>query len=181
MEECLLPQELNKLTASSGRFLVHLGDIQDGKINSCPESLHIGISRVFEASPVPVFFVIGDNGWLDCDNFDESYSYWEKVGQLVCYFFFVNRHLTYLETFTASIHVSFKNRLELAVARCGSQPRSLLPRILFVQSRRHSLFGQVGQALRLLSQHFDLARASPPKSERCLQRRISTRNLPTRS
>ena len=87
MEECLLPQELNKLTASSGRFLVHLGDIQDGKINSCPESLHIGISRIFEASPVPVFFVIGDNGWLDCDNFDESYSYWEKVGQMGCYFF----------------------------------------------------------------------------------------------
>lgn len=90
MEECLLPLELNKLTASSGRFLIHLGDIQDGKIGSCPESLHIGISRLFEASPLPTFFIIGDNGWLDCDNYDESYSYWKKVGPLVFVFLYID-------------------------------------------------------------------------------------------
>ena len=133
MEECLLPLELNKLTASSGRFLIHLGDIQDGKICSCPESLHIGISRLFEASPLPTFFIIGDNGWLDCDNYDESYSYWKKVGPLVCLFSCTSTTAeasqlrTYLETFAASIHVSFKNRLGLAAARCGSQPQSRLP------------------------------------------------------
>ena len=71
MEECLIPVELGKLTPSSGRFLVHLGDIQDGKIRSCPESLHRGVSELFESSPLPTLFVIGDNGWLDCDNPDE--------------------------------------------------------------------------------------------------------------
>ncbi|EJK55704.1 hypothetical protein THAOC_24535 [Thalassiosira oceanica] len=78
MEECLLPIELNKLTTSSGRFLVHLGDIQDGKIGSCPESLHLGVSELFASSPLPTLFVIGDNGWLDCDNPDESYGYWKE-------------------------------------------------------------------------------------------------------
>jgi len=71
MEECLIPIELGKFTASSGRFLVHLGDIQDGKIKSCPDSLHIGVSELFESSPVPTLFVIGDNGWLDCEDPDE--------------------------------------------------------------------------------------------------------------
>ncbi|KAL7529205.1 hypothetical protein ACHAXR_002847 [Thalassiosira sp. AJA248-18] len=80
MEACLLPHELMKLSPSEGRFLVHLGDIQDGRSNDCSESLHENIAEIFESSPLPTFFVIGDNGWLDCGvgNADESFTYWEK-------------------------------------------------------------------------------------------------------
>ena len=63
MEACLIPYELAKLSRSEGKFLVHLGDIQDGLSEDCSESLHEGIARTFESSPVPTFFVIGDNGW----------------------------------------------------------------------------------------------------------------------
>lgn len=63
MEQCLIPYELAKLSRSEGKFLVHLGDIQDGLSEDCSESLHEGIARTFESSPVPTFFVIGDNGW----------------------------------------------------------------------------------------------------------------------
>ena len=78
VEACLLPYELDKLADLGGSFIVHLGDIQDGKINSCPESMHRGVSRIFESSPIPTLFVIGDNGWLDCDNPEESYELWKK-------------------------------------------------------------------------------------------------------
>ncbi|KAL7548824.1 hypothetical protein ACHAWF_012084 [Thalassiosira exigua] len=63
MESCLIPHELRKLSPDEGTFLVHLGDIQDGKLSECPESMHEGVAKAFEASPVPTFFAIGDNGW----------------------------------------------------------------------------------------------------------------------
>ena len=34
--------------------------------------------HAIKASPLPTLFIIGDNGWLDCDNIDESYGYWQK-------------------------------------------------------------------------------------------------------
>ena len=76
----LLSHELHKLTPEEGRFLVHLGDIQDGRSDGCPESLYKNIATIFESSPVPTFFAIHDNGWLDCDKdaANESFSYWEK-------------------------------------------------------------------------------------------------------
>lgn len=78
VEACLLPYELDKLADLGGSFIVHLGDIQDGKSSSCPESMHRRVSQIFESSPVPAFFVIGDNGWLDCENPEESYELWNN-------------------------------------------------------------------------------------------------------
>ena len=82
MEACLLPHELAKLSAARGRFLVHLGDLQDGSISDCPESLHAEIARIFGASPLPALFVIGDNEWLDCAGDGTaaaaSHAHWRK-------------------------------------------------------------------------------------------------------
>jgi hypothetical protein len=64
----LLPYELKKLTSAGGNFLIHLGDICDGKpdVNGepsdCPEALFQTLSIIFEDSPVTVFFIPGDNG-----------------------------------------------------------------------------------------------------------------------
>lgn len=80
-EACLLPRELAKLSASDGRFLVHLGVIQDGRRTTCPESLYEGVAGLFEASPLPAFFVIGDNEWLDCGPGPPArrgLAHWEK-------------------------------------------------------------------------------------------------------
>lgn len=87
MEACLLPHELRKLEPLStsneidggGRFLIHLGDIRDGKWDgACPESLYQNISSIFESSPVTTFFIPGDNGWLDCDDADAAHAFWKS-------------------------------------------------------------------------------------------------------
>jgi len=83
VEARLLPFELKKMDASA-KFLIHLGDIRDGslgvtgEVTDCPESLFQDLSSIFESSDVTTFFIPGDNGWLDCKNATESYTYWEK-------------------------------------------------------------------------------------------------------
>ncbi|KAK1741059.1 hypothetical protein QTG54_008311 [Skeletonema marinoi] len=88
LEACLIPHELDK-AANSGadaKFLLHLGDIRDGKpyVNSggqprpCPEYLYEDVATIFEKSFLPTFFSMGDNAWLDCEDPDESYTFWKK-------------------------------------------------------------------------------------------------------
>eukprot|EP00580_Thalassiosira_gravida_P017280 CAMPEP_0201665080 /NCGR_PEP_ID=MMETSP0494-20130426/6351_1 /ASSEMBLY_ACC=CAM_ASM_000839 /TAXON_ID=420259 /ORGANISM="Thalassiosira gravida, Strain GMp14c1" /LENGTH=530 /DNA_ID=CAMNT_0048143979 /DNA_START=319 /DNA_END=1908 /DNA_ORIENTATION=+ len=81
MEACLLPHELRKLSASDAKFLIHLGDLRDGRPSSaCTETLYEDIATIFEASPVPTFFVIGDNEWYDCGGTlaDTSMAHWSE-------------------------------------------------------------------------------------------------------
>lgn len=92
-ERCLLPLELAKLTNEvsgyDSAFLIHLGDIRDGKpltgtdppcavATPCPESLFQDVSRTFENAPMTTFFIPGDNGWLDCFDADDAYGYWKR-------------------------------------------------------------------------------------------------------
>ena len=91
LEACLLPHELDK-AANSGfdaKFLAHLGDIRDGqpyltsfggpiRPRPCPEYLYEDVATIFEKSHVTTFFSMGDNGWLDCEDPDESYTFWKK-------------------------------------------------------------------------------------------------------
>jgi hypothetical protein len=56
VEECLIPHELAKLSTSDGRFMVRLGDIKDGKLEGCPESMYENIATIFESSPMRTFF-----------------------------------------------------------------------------------------------------------------------------
>ena len=64
--------------------MVPLGDIRDGKPydsgkpRPCPEYLYENVATIFEDSFVPTFFTMGDNAWLDCENVDESYTFWKK-------------------------------------------------------------------------------------------------------
>jgi len=87
MEECLLPFELRKLKTidnGGGHFLIHLGDIDDGRppsgrqYNQCPESVYSKVSDIFELSPVTTFFIPGDNTWVDCADVDLAYRNWNK-------------------------------------------------------------------------------------------------------
>eukprot|EP00986_Skeletonema_menzelii_P006159 scaffold2330_cov136-Skeletonema_menzelii.AAC.10 len=91
LEACLIPHELDK-AANSGadaKFMLHLGDIRDGKPyedwewrggqpRPCPEYLFEDVATIFEMSHVPTFFSMGDNAWLDCEDVDEAYKFWEK-------------------------------------------------------------------------------------------------------
>jgi hypothetical protein len=86
LEACLLPYELDKAANSDAdaKFMLHLGDIRDGKPyesgrpRPCPEYMYEDVATIFESSSVPTFFMVGDNGWLDCADADESYTFWKK-------------------------------------------------------------------------------------------------------
>lgn len=57
----LLEQELPKRPP----FLVHVGDVKDGKA-PCTDTTLSGIADLFRELPVPVVFTPGDNDWTDC-------------------------------------------------------------------------------------------------------------------
>lgn len=58
--------------------MIHLGDIRDGKNGKCEEATYKDVSDIFTSSPVPTFFIPGDNGWTDCHNIDDAFGYNEQ-------------------------------------------------------------------------------------------------------
>jgi hypothetical protein len=71
VEECLILRKLGKLSELDGKFLVHLGNIKDGKLEGCPESMYKNMATIIEFSPMRTFFILIDNEWLDCDGKEE--------------------------------------------------------------------------------------------------------------
>ena len=61
---------------ANSEFIIHLGDMKSSSGN-CVENLYTDVRDAFSASRMPVFFVIGDNDWNDCDDPDEGRSFWE--------------------------------------------------------------------------------------------------------
>lgn len=55
-----------KVLGSEADFLVHLGDIKSGA-SKCNQTVIDQIDELMRLSPVPVFMVIGDNEFNDCD------------------------------------------------------------------------------------------------------------------
>ena len=64
---------------SSGDFLIHVGDIRNGTSSdtSCRESEYSDVADILRLSPIPVFIVVGDNDWPDCDNAEQGLQYWK--------------------------------------------------------------------------------------------------------
>ena len=59
-------------------FLIHLGDIMRGEV-ACEDSHYILIKDMLLQSPVPAFFIPGDNEWNDCGNevmIDAAWDRW---------------------------------------------------------------------------------------------------------
>ena len=57
-----LMYHLARLDPSRGEFLVHLGDFLSGE-SACQETDFLEYNKILEASPLPVYMVVGDNEW----------------------------------------------------------------------------------------------------------------------
>lgn len=79
-------RELPKMLAAIGEekpaFVVHDGDIKSGS-SLCSDELFADRLQVFEASPVPFIFVLGDNEWTDCHRANNGhYEPLERLAKL---------------------------------------------------------------------------------------------------
>jgi hypothetical protein len=84
-------EQLPRMLAHMGRenlaFVVHDGDIKNGS-SVCSDEVFKDILGVFQASPVPLVYVPGDNEWTDCHRSNNgSYDPLERLGKLRELFF----------------------------------------------------------------------------------------------
>lgn len=60
-----LPLILQAMGEANLAFAIHDGDIKNGH-SLCSDDMYQDIRRVFDAAPLPVVYVPGDNEWTDC-------------------------------------------------------------------------------------------------------------------
>lgn len=60
-----LPLILEEIGREKPEFVVHIGDIKSGS-SVCSDQALLDIRDAFQASPVPLVYVLGDNEWTDC-------------------------------------------------------------------------------------------------------------------
>ena len=60
-----LPRMFDEIAAEHAAFIVHAGDFKEGK-RVCSDELFGERHALFDASPLPLIYVPGDNEWTDC-------------------------------------------------------------------------------------------------------------------
>ncbi|HQR03178.1 MAG: hypothetical protein JSR19_09900 [Proteobacteria bacterium] len=60
-----LPSMLEAMAQSGLAFAIHAGDIKSGAAR-CDDEVYTGIHTLFQAAPLPIVYVPGDNEWMDC-------------------------------------------------------------------------------------------------------------------
>lgn len=61
-ESRFFPEQIRKLSAGSGSFAIHLGDMKQ-ETKQCTELFYKNVSAVLRNASLPVFIVPGDNDW----------------------------------------------------------------------------------------------------------------------
>jgi len=82
-----LPHMLSAMGRENLAFVVHDGDIKNGS-SVCSDEVFLDILGVFNASPVPLIYVPGDNEWTDCHRRNNgAYDPVERLRKLRSVFF----------------------------------------------------------------------------------------------
>ncbi len=82
-----LPDMLADMARQGAAFAVHAGDIKSGG-SVCSDEVYQDILGVFQAAPLPLVYVPGDNEWTDCHRRSAgAYDSLERLGQLRALFF----------------------------------------------------------------------------------------------
>jgi len=72
-------EKISQLPTDDGSaFIVHLGDWNSPGSNggNCPRETYEEAYNWYSSSSVPMYFVMGDNEYNDCNNPDQAYSFW---------------------------------------------------------------------------------------------------------
>lgn len=75
-EAVMLVKQVAEIPASS-RFVIHLGDIKTG-VGPCEDAWFGDVAGILRKSTPPVFIIIGDNEWNDCENPKQARQFWDK-------------------------------------------------------------------------------------------------------
>lgn len=82
-----LPAMLAAMDSEGMAFAVHAGDIKSGS-SACSDEVFLDILGVFQAAPLPLVYVPGDNEWTDCHRRSNgSYDPLERLARLRTLFF----------------------------------------------------------------------------------------------
>ena len=82
-----LPGMLTAIADQGMRFMVHVGDIKNGR-DRCDDALYADRHALFNASRIPFVYVPGDNEWTDCHRLSNgSYNPVERLAYLRQHFF----------------------------------------------------------------------------------------------
>lgn len=88
-----LPLMLEAIAQADTRVVIHVGDIKHGG-GRCDDAVFADRLALFQASPVPLVYVPGDNDWTDCHRASNgSYEPEERLEQLRRLFWTDNRSL----------------------------------------------------------------------------------------
>jgi hypothetical protein len=90
-------EQLPAMLAAMGReglaFAVHAGDIKSGS-SVCSDEVFLDVLGVFQAAPLPLIYVPGDNEWTDCHRRSNGgYDPLERLARLRTLFFAGDRSL----------------------------------------------------------------------------------------
>jgi hypothetical protein len=86
-ERAQLPEMLATMGRERLAFAVHVGDIKNGS-SVCSDEVLKDILGVFQAAPLPLVYVPGDNEWTDCHRSNNgSYDPLERLARLRALFF----------------------------------------------------------------------------------------------
>jgi hypothetical protein len=81
-ELCGIPYELNKMPRNA-KFLIHLGDLLDGKEGDCAAYRYTNVANAFRNSPIAVHFIFGENEFNQCKSncglYYEELKEWKKL------------------------------------------------------------------------------------------------------
>lgn len=82
-----LPRMLDEIAAEHAAFIVHAGDFKEGRMR-CSDELFGERRALFDASPLPLIYVPGDNEWTDCHRSSNgSFDPVERLARLRQVFF----------------------------------------------------------------------------------------------
>lgn len=88
-----LPEMIEAMAREGNLFAVHDGDIKNGE-SFCNDGLYQDRLEMFQASPLPLVYIPGDNEWTDCHRvLDGRYDPEERLRHLRKVFFFNNQTL----------------------------------------------------------------------------------------
>ena len=74
-DHALLIAQIQNLSLNNALFAVHLGDIKTGS-SKCDESVYYRVAEHLRTSKLPMFVLVGDNEWNDCENPKTAWDFW---------------------------------------------------------------------------------------------------------